>query len=126
MLTSDPVATANWLLIYPDGRYISDEERHWSEVSVIQQYGRHTLAITCDPAASLAAQVAGRWHELKSPDHEGAHFFREYYDAARLGIDGQAGAPIRLRHTIGMICSFGRVIVDIDPRGFSKTRIELL
>lgn len=121
MLTSSVAANANWLLIYPDGRYVSDEERDWSEVAIYQQYGRHTLAITRDPAISLAACVGGKWHEIKSPDHEGVHFFREYCDAARL--DG--GVTMRVRHTIGMLCPFGRVVVDIDPRGFSKTRVEL-
>lgn len=114
---------ANWRVIYPDGRYFTDQEIQWSEMSVRRQYGQETLDILPDPASEIGARVGGRWHTLKAPFDEDVHFFRFYRGRQKLGSDGP---PQMLYHAIGYIWRGGKITLEIDQQGATTLRNDPL
>jgi hypothetical protein len=110
----------NWLVVYPDGRYVSNEERDWSELSVERVYGRETLYVLKDEASSLAACVAGRWHALRAPAGEEVHFFR--YHRARTSLT--SNTTEQLYHAIGYVFRGGKLTLEIDTRSNTTLRFD--
>ena len=116
---SDP----KWCLVYPDGRYCTDEEKHWSEVSVARVYGAETLYVSREAASQFSAIVRGKWHTLKAPvECDDVHFFRYYRSRKRLGGD----TSDLLYHAIGYVGVFGKITLEIAPDGDTTLRFEPL
>src|SRR5262249_48786005 len=100
-----PASPYNWSLIYPDGRQISNEECHWSEVSVLRGWGTEHLYLTKEPAAQLSTVVAGRSTILKAPDQDTRFFL---YMRSRTSL--AKGTQIHY-FSVGYICDEGKVSI---------------
>ena len=111
------ISGCQWLVEYLDGRWVSDNERNWQEISVPWFHGKNLLILQ-EPAASISAIVGGREYTLRAPDRE-TRFFRYFH-----GRVAPSGVGETLYHAIGYVASFGKVTVEIDMRGNCKTRVE--
>lgn len=109
-----------WLVEYLDGRWVSNQDRHWDEISVVRNHGREVLRVLREPAASLSAVVAGRVYTVRAPNRE--TFFFRYY-RARTPLSGAAPSEV-LFHAIGYLGAHGKEWLEIDPRGNCQHRFE--
>lgn len=115
------MSAKNWLVCYLDGRYVSDEEKHWTEISVNRLYGREVLVTLKEPAASLTVYMSNRRYTLRAPDQD-TRFYRHYRARTALGFSQSD----LLYHEIGYIAKNMRVRMEIDPKGNCQTRVEVL